>query len=597
MKNRLKCKTTLLRITFLVIAVAIASGLKSQFPPVFDNQKNTMHVDELTRVYITPQRIVWMNNPDSSLIKDEKFLLIPGNEQAEMGKKNMCEFSSTKTDTASIILDYGKELQGGLKLVLGSSSRREPSLVRIRFGESVGECCSTTNNSEWKVGFSTDDHAKRDIVIEIPRDGSIELGNTGFRFVRLDLLQPATTIHIKEISAILRYRNIPYLGSFKCNDERLNQIWMTGAYTVHLNMQEFLWDGIKRDRLVWIGDMHPEVSTISSVFGYNDVVPKSMDLACEQYPLPGWMNNISAYSMWYLIIQYEWYMQNGDLTFLKKHGDYIKGLVDLISNGIDKNGNMNLSKRQFLDWPSSPNALGIESGNRALAVWGLQDAQKLCHFLGDSAYTTVCKNTIVRLHLKTVEANNLKQAAALMAIAGLKDPKQACDQVVTVGGAKNFSTFYGLYMLDAMALAGEYQQSLNIIRQFWGGMLDMGATTFWEDFNLDWMAGSTRLDEMPQPGKKDIHGDFGAYCYPGFRHSFCHGWSSGPTSWLSRYVLGVQVLEPGCKVVRIEPHLGDLLWVEGAYPTLLGVISIRHEMINGKIVSKIEAPNGIKIVR
>jgi hypothetical protein len=111
------------------------------------------------------------------------------------------------------------------------------------------------------------------------------------------------------------------------------------------------------------------------------------------------------------------------------------------------------------------------------------------------------------------------------------------------------------------------------------------------------MAGSTHLDEMPQPGKKDIHGDFGAYCYPGFRHSFCHGWSSGPTSWLSRYVLGVQVLEPGCKVVRIEPHLGDLLWVEGTYPTPLGVISIRHEMINGKIVSKIEAPKGIKIVR
>lgn len=25
--------------------------------------------------------------------------------------------------------------------------------------------------------------------------------------------------------------------------------WLTGAYTVHLNMQDYLWDGIKRDRL------------------------------------------------------------------------------------------------------------------------------------------------------------------------------------------------------------------------------------------------------------------------------------------------------------------------------------------------------------
>ena len=60
-------------------------------------------------------------------------------------------------------------------------------MVRIRFGESVGEANSSTSNSEWKVGFSTDDHAKRDIIMEIPRDGMIEIGNTGFRFVRLRL--------------------------------------------------------------------------------------------------------------------------------------------------------------------------------------------------------------------------------------------------------------------------------------------------------------------------------------------------------------------------------------------------------------------------
>jgi hypothetical protein len=53
---------------------------------------------------------------------------------------------------------------------------------------------------------------------------------------------------------------------------------MTGAYTVHLNMQDYLWDGIKRDRLVWVGDMHPETSTIAAVFGNNKVVPKSLDL-------------------------------------------------------------------------------------------------------------------------------------------------------------------------------------------------------------------------------------------------------------------------------------------------------------------------------
>ena len=137
---------------------------------------------------------------------------------------------------------------------------------------------------------------------------------------------------------------------------------------------------------------------------------------------------------------------------------------------------------------------------------------------------------------------------------------------------------------------------MDIIRQYWGGMLDMGATTFWEDFDLEWTKNAARLDEITPPGKKDIHGDFGAYCYPGFRHSFCHGWSSGPTAWLTEHVLGVKVMEPGCKVLHIKPNLGDLEWVEGTFPTPKGVVKIKHTRnANGTITSKIDAPKGIKV--
>ena len=70
------------------------------------------------------------------------------------------------------------------------------------------------------------------------------------------------------------------------------------------------------------------------------------------------------------------------------------------------------------------------------------------------------------------------------------------------------------------------------------------------------MAGKrARIDSPVPAGKKDIHGDYGAYCYTGFRHSLCHGWASGPTSWLSRWVLGVRPLEAGFAAVEIEPHL------------------------------------------
>lgn len=573
--------------------------IKAEIPPVFGPEfAGKTQKDELTRLYISPSRIVWKYDGDGKLIQNEEVLLQPGNSQAVMGKEGMCEMTSTENETAAILLDYGKELHGGLQLVMGTSTRREPSLVRIRFGESVGECNSQTNNSEWKVGYTTDDHAKRDIIMEIPRDGLIEIGNTGFRFVRIDLLQKNTTIRLKEARAILRYRDIPYLGSFRSNDERLNQIWLTGAYTVHLNMQEYLWDGIKRDRIIWLGDMHPEVATISHVFGYNEMVPQTLDLACEQYPLPKWMNNMTPYSLWYLIINYEWYMHNGDLAFLQKHKEYILGLIDLISPQIDEEGKEHFTTSYFLDWPSSWNEEGVEAGYRALVVWAMQDAEKMCRILGEPEHAQKAGGCIERLNRYVKDHNNLKQAAALMAISGILDPVKACKDVVSKDGAKGFSTFYGYYMLQAQALAGQYQTAIDVIRQYWGGMLDMGATTFWEDFDLEWTKNAARLDELTPPGKKDIHGDFGAHCYPGYRHSFCHGWASGPTAWMSEHILGVKVIEPGCKVIKIEPHLGDLEWVEGTFPTPFGVVKIKHtQRSDGSITSQVDAPRGVKIIK
>ncbi|MDR2816497.1 MAG: hypothetical protein LBB62_07330 [Proteiniphilum sp.] len=58
------------------------------------------------------------------------------------------------------------------------------------------------------------------------------------------------------------YKRFLYLGSFGSSDPRFDSIWITGAYTTHLNMQEYFWDGIKRDRLVWLGDFHPGAQKI-----------------------------------------------------------------------------------------------------------------------------------------------------------------------------------------------------------------------------------------------------------------------------------------------------------------------------------------------
>jgi len=94
------------------------------------------------------------------------------------------------------------------------------------------------------------------------------------------------------------------------------------------------------------------------------------------------------------------------------------------------------------------------------------------------------------------------------------------------------------------------------------------------------------------------HRDYGAYCYLSYRHSLCHGWASGPTAWLSRHVLGVELVDAGCRTLRIRPHLGSLLWAEGSWPTPFGPVSIRHEkQTDGSISSKINAPAEVKILK
>jgi len=143
------------------------------------------------------------------------------------------------------------------------------------------------------------------------------------------------------------------------------------------------------------------------------------------------------------------------------------------------------------------------------------------------------------------------------------------------------STFFGYYMMEARALAGDYVETAETIRRYWGGMLDFGATTFWEDFDLDWFAGAGRIDEPPVPGKKDLHADYGRFCYEGLRHSFCHGWAGGPTAWLSEHLLGIKPLEPGFKTARVQPRLVDLDWLEGALPTPFGPIRVTAEKGGG----------------
>jgi hypothetical protein len=579
----------------LILSFICFISQAQNLPPVFDAKRSAeAQSTETVRKYLSPTRILW-KSPDAStnIINPEK-LLKQGDGQADLSGKDLCIMQSNDKGKPGILLDFGKELHGGLQLVTDQSRGGKPVRVRIRFGESASEAMSSIDT----IKGATNDHAMRDMIISLPWLGKLEIGNTGFRFVRIDLVDDNSQLKLKEARAIFIYRDIPYLGSFKCSDTLLNNIWLTGAYTVHLNMQDYLWDGIKRDRLVWVGDMHPETSTIAAVFGNNLVVPKSLDLARDITPLPGYMNGMVSYSMWWILIQRDWYMHNGDLKYLRQQKDYLVKLLNQYAVQVDANGSEKLDGAgRFLDWPSSENQPAIHAGLQAMLIMTLNAGSELCKVLNDPATAKKCDAAVAKLKTNVPDAAGSKQAAALLGLSGLL-PAQKANEILSAGGVHNYSTFFGYYMLLAKAKAGDYQGGIDAIRNFWGPMLGLGATTFWEDFNIDWLPNASRIDELVPDGKKDIHGDYGAYCYKGFRHSLSHGWASGPTPWLTEYVLGVKVIAPGCKVIKIEPHLGDLTFAEGTYPTPLGIVKIKHvKQGNGKVKTTVDAPAGLKIIQ
>lgn len=594
------------------VAAAVAGSVMSArpcgagIPPVWQEDAFRIVKDGRAKVYVAPEKVLWKSSSDPAAVSGEDVLLAPGDGQAVLGAASVCRMKSSPEVQASLLLDFGRELQGGIRIVTGQYPSGKPVRIRVRFGESASEAMCEIDG----INGACNDHAIRDMEIILPWLGTLETGNSGFRFVRIDLLDMDTELQLKEVNAYMVYRDIPYEGSFRSSDSRLDSIWMTGAYTVHLNLQNYLTEGVKRDRLVWVGDLHPEVMTVCSVFGYNDAVPLSLDLSRDTNPLPAWMNGISSYSIWWLLIQRDWYMHTGDLKYLAGQKEYLAGLLDMLISKVGEDGTEHLDGGRFLDWPSEPNRKAVDAGLHSLMVMAMDAGAGLCDILGESSRAKRCRRTLELLKKSSGAASWLeglsrdnpsspgnKQAAALMTLSGEVPAAEACDKCIMSGGAAGFSTFYGYYMLEAMAAAGRYSEAMDMIRSYWGGMLDLGATTFWEDFDLSWKDNAARIDSLVPEGKKDVHRDYGGYCYKGFRHSLCHGWASGPTSWLSRHVLGIEILFPGCRKIRVTPHLGDLEWVEGTFPTPFGPVYVRHEKNGCKVISEIKAPKGVKVVK
>lgn len=424
---------------------------------------------------------------------------------------------------AYVILDFGKEMHGGVRLITNWIYYGDCK-VRLRFGESLGEVNSSIGEKNAKNA-----HAPRDFEALISAYADQTLGQTGFRFVRIDLLEDKY-IYFKNIFCVNNILSETPIYTYQGCDERIAAIFETAKRTVDLcSSSGYIWDGIKRDRLVWAGDLAPEVMALTAIYGRLPVIEDTMDILTDLAPLPKYMNAIYTYSMWWMIILADYYKEFGCKDYVEKHMPYFVGLLNQMDELVDEEGNLCNTIRYIVDWPTKDTVDELV-GVRVIFLMAMNGAELLLNAFGMP--TDMVEKIRAKLMKQSIQAKQMKQVVALkyFATGELTDEEYA---MLIEGRAKGFSTFMSYYILTAIASRDE-QLAIELMKEYYGAMLDRGATSFWEDFHMEWLEGSGSIDVLDDT-KKDIHGDFGAHCYVGLRHSLCHGWSAGVAKFIKEH--------------------------------------------------------------
>lgn len=123
----------------------------------------------------------------------------------------------------------------------------------------------------------------------------------------------------------------------------------------------------------------------------------------------------------------------------------------------------------------------------------------------------------------------------------------------------------GSFLLQALGDYGCGSEGLDVLRRFWGGMLDQGAVNTWEE----WGNGS----------------------------SLCHAWGATGCHFLLSRVLGVDHTTAHLGYLVIRPCLYDLAWAEGSVAVGRGGlkigISLRKEASGTRV--DIRVPEGVNV--
>jgi alpha-L-rhamnosidase len=483
----------------------------------------------------------------------------------------------------SITLDFGREVAGRIQI---QSDTDSPITVSVAYGESVEEA-----HNEPYLGI--------DVIHDTPRGDAVG-PKSAFRYAQIRFLNGPAVLKFRSIRVEDIYYPVHYQGAFESSDPLLNRIWETGAYTSHLCMQDDIWDAPKRDRGRWMGDTDVSGRVIDDVFADHFLLEDTLTRLIGPLPIKEHVNGIPGYSSYWFTELKHYYLHSGSRDYVASLHDRIVDLLQFMDRDFDDQGNFINHTHEWLyvDWALDLN--GDTPQTRATTTleyirayragaWLLRqigDTDNADHFdqranaLAQSAQAAQFANGSFGLRWQT---------NAMAIISGTATPDQYGsiwqNVLWNVGRPTTrpdiISPYYGSYVLDALARIDHRADALKWIRTYWGGMIDEGATSFWEAYDPSWP-------------KTDPHVDLQADDTAGYRISLAHGWSSAPTWWLMEQVLGIVPTAPGFTRVTLRPDLLDLDWARGAEPTPNGLLKVDlHKEGDHGLRAAIDIPDGV----
>ncbi|KAI0907733.1 glycoside hydrolase family 78 protein [Ustulina deusta] len=560
------------------------------------------------------------------------------------------------SNSSDIYLDFGKEVGGIATIRYSVSSVTESGSLGLAFSEAknwVGRSSDSSNGNYARPDgaiYSTFSHTGNFTYV-MP----IENLRGGFRYLTLFLLGDGASVTIHNVNLELSFQptwsNLrAYQGYFHSNDDLLNKIWYSGAYTLQVNAitpstgrswppPSSAWqnngllgpgntinvDGAKRDRTVWPGDMG--VAGPASFYSTGDLesLKNSLQTLYDNQaesgllPFSGPPLNASGsdtYHMWTMIGLYNYVLYSGDVEFLNIYWERYILAMNLVLIQIDPTVGL-LDITLYPDDWGRFNSNGYLASAQMLAYYTLITGATLATWVGD---TTGLNESWLQTAAELRDTINEKlwdeQVGAFKDNYGSYDtglyPQDGNSLAILLGvveGTGNQGQAISSWLTKnwmaigpaSPELPGEvspfitsFEIQAHLLARQPQRALDLMRTSWGWYLNNENGTQSTMIEGYLTDGTFGYRHDAGYeenYSYT----SHAHGWSTGPVTALTEHTLGLSVTGLAGKTCLFAPQLGDLRAVQGGFVTALGKYhaELRLNETTGCILAEVEVPEEV----